>query len=115
MLTVQGATDALSSVPREDRIRLLLMHRHSQNFPRPVGLCKVSFTCSLLLHLFISFGKDENYLFHHGFYKHAGTRSSLHLPFLSWQDICPQAEFYVKCKDKHLQRNLPNFLKNCLI
>lgn len=46
-----------------------------------------------------------------GFYEYVGTGNSLHLPFPSWQDICPWAEFYVK----HLHRNLPDFLKSCLI
>lgn len=112
---VQVTIEALNLVPKDDGIRLILAHQHSQNLPLPVGLCKTSFSCSLPLHLLKWFGRDENYLLHHGFYEYVGTRSSLHLPFPSWQDICRQAEFYVKYKDRHLHRNLPNFLKNCLI
>lgn len=114
-VTVQDTTDALNSVPGDDRIRLLLIHWHSQSLPLPVGLCKISFSCALPLHLLKWFGRDENYLLHRGFYEYVGTGSSLHLPFPAWQDICPRAEFYVKRKDKHLHRNLSNFLKNCLI
>lgn len=112
---MQGTTDAQNSVTGGGRVGVFLVHRHSQNLPSPAGLCKISFSCLLPLHLLKWFGGDENYLPHHGFYEYVGTRSTLHLPFPSWQDMCPRVEFYVKCQDKHLHRNLPNFLKNCVI
>lgn len=115
VVTVQDTTDALNSVPGDDSIRLLLIHWHSQNLPLPVGLSKVSFSCSLPLHLLKWLGRDKKYLLCGGFYEYVGNGSSLRFPFPPWQDICPWAKFYVKCKDKHLHRNLPNFLKNCLI
>lgn len=56
----QDNTDALNLVPRDDRVGLLPIHRHSQSLPLPC--CVRSVSCSLLLHLLKWFGRDENWV-----------------------------------------------------